>query len=149
MPDSDLDVRTELTNMRRASSLSALWVFVLLSMLFRDIHELANPEFVAQMLNQTVPESLLLVAGIILAMPILMVPLNHLLPPVCSRRANLLVVLIIVVAIVTNPPGDLDDYWFTALELAGSGKARVDSLRYALDVAKAMMENQHESSSAA
>ena len=61
MPDSDLDLRTELTNMRRASSLSALWVFVLLSMLFRDIHELANPEFVEQMLNQTVPESLLLV----------------------------------------------------------------------------------------
>ena len=119
MPDSDLDVRTELTNMRRASSLSALWVFVLLSMLFRDIHELANPEFVEQMLSQTVPESLLLVAGIILAMPILMVPLNHLLPPVWSRRANLLVVLIIAVAIITNPPGDLDDYWFTALELVG------------------------------
>ena len=121
MPDSDLDVRTELTNMRRASSLSALWVFVLLSMLFRDIHELANPEFVEQMLSQTVPESLLLVAGIILAMPILMVPLNHLLPPVWSRRANLLVVLIIAVAIITNPPGDLDDYWFTALELVGLG----------------------------
>lgn len=119
MPDSDLDVRTELTNMRRASSLSALWVFILLSMLFRDIHELANPEFVEQMLSQTVPESLLLVAGIILAMPILMVPLNHLLPPVWSRRTNLLVVLIIAVAIITNPPGDLDDYWFTALELVG------------------------------
>jgi hypothetical protein len=119
MPDSNLDVRTELTNMRRASRLSALWVFVLLSMLFRDIHELANPEFVEQMLSQTVPESLLLVAGIILAMPIFMVPLNHLLPPVWSRRANLLVVLIIAVAIITNPPGDLDDYWFTALELVG------------------------------
>jgi hypothetical protein len=88
-------------------------------MLFRDIHELANPEFIEQMLNQTVPESLLLVAGIILAMPILMVPLNHLLPPVWSRRANLLVVLIIAAAILANPPGDLDDYWFTALELLG------------------------------
>jgi hypothetical protein len=119
--DSDLDVRTELNNMRRASSLSALWVFVLLSMLFRDIHELANPEFVEQMLSQTVPESLLLVAGIILALPILMVPLNHLLLPVWSRRANLLVVLILAVAIITNPPGDLDDYWFTALELVGLG----------------------------
>jgi hypothetical protein len=117
--DSDLDLRIELTHMRRASSLSALWVFVLLSMLFRDIHELANPEFVEQMLSQTVPESLLLVAGVILAIPILMVPLNHLLPPVWSRRANLLVVLIIAVAIITNPPGDLDDYWFTALELVG------------------------------
>ena len=117
--DSDVDVRTELTNMRRASRLSALWVFVLLSMLFRDLHEFANPKFVEQLLSQTVPESLLLVAGIILAMPILMVPLNHLLPPVWSRRANLLVVFIIAVAIITNPPGDLDDYWFTALELVG------------------------------
>jgi threonine/homoserine/homoserine lactone efflux protein len=52
-------------------------------------------------------------------MPILMVPLNYLLPPVWSRRANLLVVLIMVVGIITNPPGDLDDYWFTALELVG------------------------------
>jgi len=119
MPDSDLDVRTELANLRRATHLSALWVFVLLSMLFRDLHEFANPEFVEQLLSQTVPESLLLVAGIILAMPILMVPLNHLLPPVWSRRANLLVVFIIAVAIITNPPGDLDDYWFTALELVG------------------------------
>ena len=119
MPDSDLDVRTELANLRRATHLSALWVFVLLSMLFRDLHEFANPEFVEQLLSQTVPESLLLVAGIILAMPILMVPLNHLLPPVWSRRANLLVVFIIAVAIITNPPGDLDDYWFAALEVAG------------------------------
>ena len=121
MPDSDLDVRTELTIIRRASSLSALWIFVLLSMLFRDLHEFANPEFVELLLSQTVPESLLLVAGIIIAMPILMVPLNHLLRPIWSRRANMLVVLITVVGIITNPPGDLDDYWFTALELVGLG----------------------------
>ena len=119
MPNSDHDVRTELSNIRRASKLSALWIFILLSMLFRDIHELANPEFVEQMLSQTVAESLLLVAGIILAMPIMMVPLNHLLPPLWSRRANLLVVLIIAVGIITNPPGDLDDYWFAALEFVG------------------------------
>lgn len=116
MPDSDRDVHVELTNMRRASILSALWVFILLSMLFRDMHELANPEFVEQMLSQTVPESLLLVAGIILTLPILMVPLNHLLAPVWSWRANLLVVLIIAVGIITNPPGDLNDYWGLMLD---------------------------------
>jgi hypothetical protein len=88
-------------------------------MLFRDLHEFANPEFVEQLLSQTVPESLLLIAGIVLAMPIIMVPLNHLLPPVWSRWANLLVVLIIAVSFIANPPGDLDDYWFTALEVLG------------------------------
>lgn len=119
MTDSNHDAHVALANLRRASIISSLWVFVLLSMLFRDMHELAKKDYLEEILSRTVSDGLLLAAGILLAMPILMVPLSKLLPQVWSRRANLLVVLVFALSIITNPPGDLDDYWFAALELVG------------------------------
>lgn len=110
---------TILADMRTASNLSSLWIMVLLLMVFRDLHEIPKAEFLEEAMNMTVPDGLFLAAGIILSMPILMVPLSKLLSRVWSRRANLLVVIIIVVGIVANPPGDLDDYWFAALEIVG------------------------------
>jgi hypothetical protein len=88
-------------------------------MLFRDVHEIPKKEFLEDAMSRTVPEELFLVAGIVLAMPILMVPMSKWLPRVWSRRANLLVAIIITVGIIANPPGDLDDYWFAALQMMG------------------------------
>lgn len=121
MSDPERATSIVLNNLRTASILSSLWTFVLLSMLFRDVHEIPKPEFLEEAMNSTVPDELFLAAGIILGMAILMVPLSKLLPRLWSRRANLLVVVIIAIGILANPPGDLDDYWFAVLELLGLG----------------------------
>lgn len=107
------------TDTRRSSNLSALWILVLLSMLFRDVHELAKSEYLEEILGRAVPEELLLAAGIVLTLPILMVPLSTMLPRAASRPANLVVAAVMVVGIVANAPGDLDDYWFAAVQLLG------------------------------
>jgi hypothetical protein len=103
----------------RAPILSALWIMVLVNMLFRDIHEIATREFLEVALLTDVPDLLLLVAGIVLSLAIAMIPLNRVLPRAWSRPANLVVAAIMVVGMATNPPGDLDDVWFAAVEILG------------------------------
>ncbi|MEM9187771.1 MAG: hypothetical protein AAGF12_01245 [Myxococcota bacterium] len=88
-------------------------------MLFRDMHEVPKKEFLERALVQVVPEPLFLAAGIVLTLALLMVPLNLWLSRTWGRAANLIVVGVIVLGIATNPPGDLDDYWFAAVELLG------------------------------
>ena len=98
--------------------LSTLWLFYLLNMIFRDIHEIAKPEFLAEMMTRSaIPEELFLVAGIVLEIPIAMVVLSRLLNYPINRWANIIAPVLMVVFIFTNPPGDLDDIFFAAVEL--------------------------------
>lgn len=103
----------------RAARLSALWLLVLLALLFRDLHEIATREYLELVMSRTVSDVLLLVAGVVLTLPILMVPLNLFLPRAWARPANLAVAVVMAVGFATNPPGDLDDGWFFAVELLG------------------------------
>ena len=60
--------------------LSSLWIFFLLNMIVKDIHEIAKPEFLAASLARPpIPEELFLVAGILLEIPIAMVVLSRVL----------------------------------------------------------------------
>ncbi len=147
MSIQDPETSTFLSDLRTASLLSSLWIFVLLSMLFRDVHEIPKKEFLEDALTRTVPEELFLAAGIILAMPILMVPLSKLLPQVWSRRANLLVVVILAIGIIANPPGDLDDYWFAALQYFGLAAIAWIAWRWRPGVKRPELNENHSESS--
>ena len=103
--------------------LSSLWVFVFLNMIFRDLHQFGNVDFVEGMMTGVVDgvqitEGLMLIGGIMVAVPLLMVPLTQFLNFRANRIANLFIgVLQIVVIIGVNMAPDLDDIFFAVIEL--------------------------------
>ena len=103
--------------------LSSLWVFVFLNMIFRDLHQFGNVDFVEGMMTGVVDgvqitEGLMLIGGIMIAVPLLMVPLTQFLNFRANRLANLFIgVLQIVVIIGVNMAPDLDDIFFAVIEL--------------------------------
>jgi hypothetical protein len=110
-------IKERITTQRRAV-LSSLWIFVLLNMLFRDIHEFGRPGAIEEMMAQDVPEWLLLAAGIVLTAFISMIVLSRLLPRRTARLANMVVGVVAIAGMAGNPPRDLDDLWFAAVEVA-------------------------------
>lgn len=102
--------------------LASLWLFVLLNILFRDIHELFRPgmleEILAGIVNGTlVTDQLLLISGIVLEIPILMTVLPRVLAYRINRSLNIGAALLMIAATVAVPPRDLDDIWFFAIEI--------------------------------
>ncbi len=101
----------------RRGVLSALWIFVLLNMLFRDIHEFARPGAIEEFMALDVAEGILLASGVVLTVFIAMIVLNRVLSVTSARWTNLVVSAVAIAAMVANPPGDLDDIWFFAVEI--------------------------------
>ena len=102
---------------QRRAVLSSLWIVVLFNMLFRDIHELARPGALEEYMAMQVPEGLLLASGVVLSLLIAMIVLNHVLSRNAARWANLLLSLLAIAGLASNPPRDLDDIWFLAVEV--------------------------------
>ncbi|MEM7280071.1 MAG: DUF6326 family protein [Pseudomonadota bacterium] len=98
--------------------LSGLWTYLLLNMLFRDVHEFFREGFLAQALRgivngNTVTEEALFFGGIALQIPLIMVVVPFLLPTLVNRWANAIagsVILVGKLAFNTNP--DMDDLLF-------------------------------------
>ena len=114
------DIR--LSMIEKKATLSALWIFFLLNMLFRDIHELFRPGLLEEMISGVVngtaiTDETMLIAGIILQIPLLMVVLSRTLPYRLNRIANIVAPVITIGFTVTNPPRDMDDVWFLIVEM--------------------------------
>lgn len=105
--------------------LSSLWIFVLINMLFRDMHEFARVGFLEGILDanatgtQASPE-LLLIAGIVLELAIGMIILSRFLNVRINRWANMIVATIFIMTTIGfNLTPDLDDLFFAAMEIIG------------------------------
>ncbi|MEM7111752.1 MAG: DUF6326 family protein [Chloroflexota bacterium] len=123
MKSTRTETRLELLAMQ--TKLSTLWIFALLNVVFRDIHELFRPGFLAEIMTGTVGgvemnEGLLLQAGIMLELLIVMVLLARILPYRPNRWANIVVGLFAAVYILISGTNDLDDIFFAAIELLTS-----------------------------
>ena len=103
--------------------LSTLWLFVLLNMIFRDIHEFIKAEFIQEILTGIVngtqiTEGLLLIGAIMIEIPIAMVLLSRVLKYSVNRWANIIISSFNIALIIINRPGDYDDIFFAAIEIA-------------------------------
>ena len=103
--------------------LSTLWIFILLNIIFRDIHEM--PFFIKEWMAQSangveISELMMLIGGIMIEIPILMVLLSRILPYRTNRWANIIAGVFFITSIFGFPPGDLDDFFFVAIEIAAS-----------------------------
>lgn len=101
--------------------LSTLWIFVLFNVVFRDIHELFRPGFLAEMMTGTVngvqmSEVTLLLGGVIVEIAVAMVVLSRVLRYRVNRWANIIAGVITIAVIMANGAGDLDDTFFVTIE---------------------------------
>ena len=113
-----------INDLDKRAKLSSLWVFVFLNMIFRDLHQFGHAGFLEEMMTGVVngvqiTEGLMLVGGVMIAIPLLMIPLIQFLSFKANRLTNLFIgVLQIVSTIGNNMTPDLDDVFFAVIEIA-------------------------------
>ena len=117
-----MDTNQKLITMDTKTTLSTLWIFVLLNVIFRDIHELFRPELLEEMMAGVVngvhiTDELLLLGGIGMEILIAMVILSRVLPCRINRWANIIVGPISIPLVLSSGIHDLDDMFFFGIEI--------------------------------
>ncbi|MEM6747897.1 MAG: DUF6326 family protein [Pseudomonadota bacterium] len=102
--------------------LSALWLFVLLNIIFRDLHQFAMKPFLEMLLTGTyhgteITEELMLIGGVLAEVPIAMVPLSLVMTHGVGRFVTSFAALITAATLVSSAPMDLDDILHLIMEL--------------------------------
>ena len=106
--------------------LSTAWMFILLTMIFRDLHEFGRPGFIEEIQSGVVggvviTEGLMLFGGVLATLPIAMAVLPRYLSRRVNRWANGIIALVNAGLLAPNLLNDLDDMYFTSLQLLALG----------------------------
>lgn len=93
------------------------WLFAILNVLFRDVHELTTASAINEILSgfvngNPVTEEVLFAAAFAVELLLLAFLLSSLLAPRAARMINLFLAPLAIVGTVFSAPGDLDDYFF-------------------------------------
>ncbi|UII80075.1 DUF6326 family protein [Flagellimonas sp. CMM7] len=102
--------------------LSTLWIFVLLNMVFRDLHQFGKKSFIEEIMTGKVngieiTDELMLIGGFLVELPILMVLLSRILVAKVNKWANILASIITMLVLASAlPSADLDDLFFLIIE---------------------------------
>ena len=111
-----------ISKLKPQTLLSTLWVFILLNMIFRDLHQFGKAGFLEQMMSGVVDgvkitEELMLLGGFLAEIPILMVLLSRILADEVNKWANILASTITLLVLLTSlPSADMDDMFFLLIE---------------------------------
>ncbi|MEM9763908.1 MAG: DUF6326 family protein [Pseudomonadota bacterium] len=113
VPQETMDVRIKL---------AALWLFVLLNIIFRDIHQFALKSHLEMLLTGTyngvvITEELMLFGAVIVQIPVGMVPLSVWLGRRAGRPVKFVAVVLATVGMLSNAPTDLDDWFHLIIQL--------------------------------
>jgi len=105
------------------TKLSALWLFILLNIIFRDFHQLGMKWYLEMLLSGyhngvEITEELMLIGGFLAEVPIVMVLFSQLLTRRIGRPATFVAALITTATLVSSAPTDLDDVFHLVIELA-------------------------------
>ncbi|NBI28547.1 DUF6326 family protein [Chengkuizengella marina] len=117
-----MNVEKQILDLDRKTKLSTLWIFVMLNIIFRDIHQLFKYGFLEEMMTGTVngvriTEEFMLLAGILLEISIAMVLLSRVLKYKVNRLANIIVGVLTIIFIIANGVTDLDDIFFITIQI--------------------------------
>ena len=102
--------------------LSALWLFVLLNIIFRDIHQMALASHIEMLMtgyyNGTrITEELMLLGGFLVQVPIAMVLFSLLLPHRIGRPVTIIAAILTTGTLLSSAPTDMDDTFHLIVEL--------------------------------
>lgn len=105
------------------SKLSALWLFFLLNIIFRDIHQYALKSHLEMLLTGTyngtlITDTIMLIGGFLIEVPIAMVLFSLLLDRRIGRPVTFFAALMTTGTLLSTPPSDPDDVFFLIIELA-------------------------------
>lgn len=103
--------------------LSALWLFMLLNIIFRDIHQFVLASHLEMLLTGyyngiEITEGLMLLGGVLVQIPIAMVLFSLLLTRRISRPLTILAAIITTGTLLSSAPTDMDDTFHLVIELA-------------------------------
>ncbi len=103
--------------------LSFLWLFAILNMLFRDVHELTMAGTIDEILTGhlngvAMTEDLLVIGAVLVELLLLGFLLSSLLSARAARWFNLILAPIAALGVVAARPSDPDDFIFAAIEIA-------------------------------
>jgi hypothetical protein len=109
-------------SIKTTTKLSALWLFILLNIIFRDIHQMTMKSHLEMLLtgfyNGTeVTDALMLIGGFLVEIPIAMALFSLLLKRKFNRPANLIAGILTTGVLLYQPPSDWDDIFFLVIEL--------------------------------
>lgn len=104
--------------------LSTLWLFILLNMVFRDLHQLGKKSFLEEIMTGVVngveiTAELMLIGGFLAEIPILMVLLSRILSNKVNKWANIIASIITMLVLFSGlASADMDDVFFMIIEAA-------------------------------
>jgi len=115
-------IENKLFKVEVRTMLSMLWLFYILNVVFRDIHEFIKADFIKEILTGTlggyqVTEGLLLIGGIVAVITVSMVLLSATLRKKQNIYINLILSPLFALSIITNGFGDPDDLLHLVFEL--------------------------------
>lgn len=102
--------------------LSALWLFILLNIIFRDIHQFALKSHLEMLLTgyyngMEITEELMLLGGFLVEVPIAMVLLSLVLTRRIGRPLTFVAAFIATATLLFTMPSDMDDVFHLIIEL--------------------------------
>lgn len=104
------------------TKLSALWLFILLNIIFRDIHQMVLASHLEMLLtgyyNGTkITEELMLLGGVLVQVPIAMVLFSLLMTPQIGRPVTIVAAVLTTGTLLSTAPTDMDDTFHLIIEL--------------------------------
>ncbi|MFS1511556.1 DUF6326 family protein [Chengkuizengella sp. SCS-71B] len=119
-----MNAENKIIELNWRTTLSTLWIFVFLNLIFKDIHGLFRTGFLEEIMSGTVDgvlitEELLLIFGILLEIPIAMVILSRVLKYRVNFWANSIASVLMIVLLIDNGVADLDDIFFVTIQIIG------------------------------
>ena len=98
--------------------LSTMWIFILLNMIIRDLHQFLHSGYIQEMMQLSISEEAMLVFGIVAEVPLLMIVFSRILKPIPNKWANTFAAIIASLGLIsTLPNADLDDLFFMVVQL--------------------------------
>lgn len=102
--------------------LFALWLFVLLNIIFRDIHQMTLKSHLEMLLTgyyngMEITDTIMLIGAFVVNIPIGMLLVSLLLKQKQSRVLNIMAAALMPFIILTSPPTDMDDILHLIVEL--------------------------------
>ena len=104
------------------TKLSALWLFILLNIIFRDIHQMTKASHLEMLLTGyyngvLITDGLMLLGGFLVQIPIAMVLFSLLLTRNIARPLTFLAALMTTGTLFSTAPTDMDDTFHLIIEL--------------------------------
>jgi len=129
-------IRMEQLNTRL--KLFVLWLFVLLNIIFRDIHQMTMKSHLEMLLTgyyngMPVTDTVMLIGFFVVNIPIGMLLVSLFVNLKRSRVLNLIAASLMPLILLTSPPSDMDDIAHLSIELVAIGGIIWSSVRWKTD----------------